>query len=196
MSAADRVNLEQSTVLLIDDNPQALDMLSSVFHGFGVKEQIKCASAVEAVRIIQNRAVDLIVIDCADPAMDSYAFARWLRRETPAPLRFIPIILLTGHASQSKVQEGRDCGVSFVVTKPLTPAVLLRRILWLAGDEREFVESENYVGPDRRVRNFGPPLGMAGRRKDDLSAHVGAAVEANMDQSDIDMLMKPQRVAL
>lgn len=196
MSVHDRVNLEQSTVLLIDDNPQALDMLSSVFHGFGVKEQIKCASAVEAVRIIQNRAVDLIVIDCVDPAMDSYAFARWLRRETPAPLRFIPIMLLTGHASQSKVQEGRDCGVSFVVTKPLTPAVLLRRILWLAGDEREFVESANYVGPDRRVRNFGPPLGMAGRRKDDLSAHVGAAVEANMDQSDIDMLMKPQRVAL
>jgi hypothetical protein len=37
---------------------------------------------------------------------------------------------------------------------------------------------------------------MPGRRKDDLSAHVGAAVEANMDQSDIDMLMKPQRVAL
>ncbi len=196
MSASDRINLEQSTVLLIDDNPQALDMLSSVFHGFGVKEQIKCASAVEAVRIIQNRAVDLIVIDCVDPAMDSYAFARWLRRETPAPLRFIPIMLLTGHASQSKVQEGRDCGVSFVVTKPLTPAVLLRRILWLAGDEREFVESANYVGPDRRVRNFGPPLGMAGRRKDDLSAHVGAAVEENMDQSDIDMLMKPQRVAL
>ena len=196
MSASDRVNLEQSTVLLIDDNPQALDMLSSVFHGFGVKEQIKCASAVEGVRIIQNRSVALIVIDGADPAMDSYAFARWLRRETPAPLRFIPVMLLTGHASQAKVQEGRDCGVSFVVTKPLTPAVLLRRILWLAGDEREFIESENYVGPDRRVRNFGPPLGIPGRRQDDLSAHVGAAVEANMDQSDIDMLLKPQRVAL
>lgn len=196
MGANDRVNLEQSTVLLIDDNAQALDMLSSVFQGFGVKEQIKCGSATEGVRVIQNRAVDLIVIDCADPEMDSYAFARWLRRETPAPLRFIPIILLTGHASQAKVREGRDCGVSFVVTKPLTPAVLLKRILWLAGDEREFVECETYVGPDRRVRNFGPPLGMAGRRRDDLSAHVGVAVEANMDQSDIDMLMKPQRVAL
>ena len=196
MGAHDRVNLEQSTVLLIDDNPQALDMLSSVFQGFGVKEQIKCASATEGVRVIQNRAVDLIVIDCADPEMDSYAFARWLRRETPAPLRFIPIILLTGHASQSKVREGRDCGVSFVVTKPLTPAVLLKRILWLAGDEREFVECATYVGPDRRVRNFGPPVGMAGRRKGDLSAHVGHAVEENMDQADIDMLLKPQRVSL
>lgn len=196
MAANDRINLEQSTILLIDDNQQALDMLSSVFHGFGVKEQIKCASALEGKRIIQERSVDLVVIDCADPAMDSYAFARWVRRETPTPLRYTPIILLTGHASQSKVKEGRDCGVSFVVTKPLTPTVLLKRIQWLAADEREFVECDTYVGPDRRVRNFGPPMGMAGRRKDDLSAHVGAAKEANMDQSDIDALLKPQRVSL
>lgn len=194
--AEEHVNLEQSTVLLVDDNAQALDMLSSVFLGFGVKEQIKCASALEAVKVIQQRQIDLVVIDCGDPEMDSYAFTRWLRRETPAPLRYVPVILLTGHASQSKVQEGRDCGVSFVVTKPLTPAVLLKRILWLAGDEREFVECATYVGPDRRVRNFGPPIGMPGRRKGDLSTHVGAAVEANMDQADIDMLLKPMRVSL
>ncbi|WP_392354338.1 response regulator [Brevundimonas sp. LF-1] len=150
--ADDRINLEQSTVLLVDDTPQALDMLGSIFQGFGVKEQIKRPSAVEAVKLLQQRPVDLIVIDCGDPEMDGYAFTRWLRRETPAPMRYTPVILVTGHASQSKVQEGRDCGVSFVITKPLTPAVLLRRILWLAGDEREFVECATYVGPDRRVR--------------------------------------------
>lgn len=196
MTTNDRINLEHSTVLLIDDNQTALDMLSSVFNGFGVKEQIKCASALEGKAVIQDRSVDLVVIDCADPEMDSYAFARWLRRETPVPLRHIPIILLTGHASQTKVKEGRDCGVSFVVTKPLTPAVLLKRIQWLATDERQFIECATYVGPDRRVRNFGPPMGMAGRRKDDLSAHVGLATEANMDQSDIDGMFKPQRVSL
>jgi CheY-like chemotaxis protein len=196
MNSTDRINLEQSTVLLIDDNQQALDLLSSVFNGFGVKEQIKCASAIEGKKIIQDRSVDLVVIDCADPNMDSYAFARWLRRETPAPMKYIPIILLTGHASQNKVKEGRDCGVSFVVTKPLTPAILLKRIQWLAIDEREFVECATYVGPDRRVRNFGPPMNMKGRRKDDLSAHVGMATEANMDQSDIDGMFKPQRVTL
>jgi DNA-binding response OmpR family regulator len=111
-------------------------------------------------------------------------------------MKYIPIILLTGHASQNKVKEGRDCGVSFVVTKPLTPAILLKRIQWLAIDEREFVECATYVGPDRRVRNFGPPMNMKGRRKDDLSAHVGMATEANMDQSDIDGMFKPQRVTL
>lgn len=192
----DRVNLEHITVLLIDDNPQALDILSSVMQGFGVREQIRCGSALEATDILRKRSVDLVLVDCAMPEMDGYDFVRWLRRETPRPTCLTPVIMVMGHAAQSKVSKSRDCGASFVVTKPLTPMVLMQRILWLASDAREFVESENYVGPDRRVRNFGPPLGMPGRRKGDLSTHVGVAVEANMDQSDIDSLFKPRRVAL
>ncbi|MDB5421130.1 MAG: response regulator [Brevundimonas sp.] len=195
-SPTDRINLAHSTVLLVDHNAQSLDMLSSIFHGFGVREQIKCSSSERAVKLVQQRDIDLILIDSAMPGMDGYDFTRWLRRETPAPLRHTPVIMLTGHAAQSKVRKSRDCGVSFVVTKPLTPSVLLQRIMWLAADERSFVECDTYVGPDRRVRNFGPPMGMAGRRAGDLSAHVGAATEENMDQASIDMMMKPMRVAL
>ena len=195
-AASGRVNLEHSSVLLIDDNPKSLDLLSSIFHGFGVKEQIKCESATEASEILKRRMVDLILVDCSMPEMDGYDFTRWLRRETPAPVRYTPVIMLTGHAAQSSVNKSRDCGASFVVAKPLTPSVLLKRILWLGADERQFVECETYVGPDRRVRNFGPPLGMPGRRAGDLSTHVGEASEANMDQADIDLLMKPRRVAL
>lgn len=195
-SPSDRVNLGQSSVLLVDHNTKSLDMLSSIFHGFGVREQIKCGSSERAVKLVQQRDIDLILIDCSMPEMDGYDFTRWLRRETAAPLRHTPVIMLTGHAAQSKVQKSRDCGASFVVTKPLTPAVLLQRILWLAADERSFVECPTYVGPDRRVRNFGPPMNMAGRRAGDLSAHVGAATEENMDQASIDMMMKPMRVAL
>lgn len=192
----EKINLENSSVLLIDDNEQALNMLSSVVVGFGVREQIKASSAVQAVEILQSRPVDLIIIDCSDPEMDSYAFTRWLRRETPAPLRYTPVIMVTGHATQSKVRESRDCGASFIIVKPITPAVLLKRVVWLAQDHREFIECETYAGPDRRVRNFGPPMGERGRRAGDLSAHIGIAKEANMDQADIDALLKPQRVQL
>ena len=193
---SDRVNLAHVTVLLIDDNLQALDILSSIVQGFGVKEQIRCSSAIEASGVVKKRPVDLILVDCAMPEMDGYDFIRWLRREGPAPTRQTPVIMLTGHAAASTVHTSRDCGASYNVTKPLTPAVLLQRIVWLSTDEREFIQSETYVGPDRRVRNMGPPLNVPGRRKGDLSTHVGAAVEANMDQSDIDSLFKPRRVAL
>ena len=196
MAQGERINLSESTVLLIDDNARSLDLLSSLFHGFGVKEQIKCESAAKAVEVLKTRPVDLVLVDCSMPDMDGHDLTRWIRRETEAPLRYIPIIMLTGHAAQSKVCKSRDSGASFVVAKPLTPKVLLKRILWLGSDEREFVECDSYVGPDRRVRNFGPPLGEPGRRSGDLSTHVGQPAEANMDQSAIDMLMKPRRVVL
>lgn len=193
----ERINLGESTVLLVDDNAQSLAMLSSIVQGFGVREQVKCASAKDAVAVIKRKPIDLILLDCNMPDMDGYDFIRWLRREAAEPARFTPVVMLTGHAAASRVNKSRDCGASFVVARPLTPAVLLRRIQWLGRDERDFVDSPDYVGPDRRVRNFGPPLGEVGRRAGDLSTEVGLAQEANMDQSAIDdLMMKPMRVAI
>jgi CheY-like chemotaxis protein len=195
MPKSDRVNLAHTTVLLIDDQPTSLDMLGSIVQSFGCKEQIKCASAPAAVELLARRAVDLILIDCIMPDMDGYEFVRWLRRDAPTPTRYVPVIMILGHASQARVQQGRDCGASFMVAKPLSPSLLLKRIIWLGGEDRDFVEADHYVGPDRRVRNYGPPDGD-GRRESDLSGELGAAVEENMDQDAIDMLMKPMKVSL
>lgn len=191
-----RMNLARSTVMLIDDNEQALEVLASIFRGFGVHRQIKCRSAAEAQDMVRNREIDLIICDTVMPDMDGYDFVRWLRREAPEEAHFLPIIMMTGHAAHSTVEGSRDCGANFIVSKPFTPEVLLQRIYWVAKDERSMVRSDGYVGPDRRFRNMGAPLGMKGRRKDDLSTHVGAAKDPNMDQDEIDMLLKPQRAAL
>ena len=196
MAKSDRVNLAHTTVLLIDDQPTSLDMLGSIVQGFGCKEQIKCPSAQAATELLARRAVDLILIDCIMPDMDGYEFVRWLRRDAPTPTRYVPVIMILGHASQAKVHQGRDCGASFMVAKPLSPSLLLKRIIWLGAEDRDFVEAEHYVGPDRRVRNYGPPAGTDGRRESDLSGELGAAVEENMDQDDIDMLMKPMKVSV
>lgn len=195
MAKNDRVNLAHTTVLLIDDQPTSLDMLGSIVQGFGCKEQIKCSSAQAAVELLARRAVDLILIDCIMPDMDGYEFVRWLRRDAPTPARYVPVIMILGHASQAKVHQGRDCGASFMVAKPLSPSLLLKRIIWLGAEDRDFVEAEHYIGPDRRVRNYGPPAGD-GRRESDLSGELGAAVEENMDQDAIDMLMKPMKISL
>lgn len=194
--SADRINLAQTTVMLVDDQPASLELLASVVQGFGVKEQVKCASAREAVKALQRRQVDLILVDCIMPEMDGYDFVRWLRREAPNAVRYTPAILILGHAAQSRVEGGRDAGASFILAKPLTPGVLLKRIQWLGTEERAFVDSDVYIGPDRRVRCYGPPPGLDGRRDGDLTGDLGDPVGANMDQSEIDMMMKPARISL
>lgn len=191
-----RINLDRSVVLLVEQNSQAMDALTAMFRGFGVRKQFKAKSGAEAMHIVKTQEIDLIVTDAAMPDMDGYDFVRWLRREAPEALRFTPVIMLTGHAARSMVEKSRDCGANFVVSRPFTPDVLLQRVFWVAKDERQMVVADSYVGPDRRFKNMGPPLGVKGRRKDDLSTHVGAAKDPNMDQSDIDMLLKPMKAQL
>lgn len=196
LDPAIRINLDRSVVLLVEHNTQALDALNAMFRGFGVRKQFKCTSGAEAMHFVKTQEIDLIVIDASMPDMDGYDFIQWLRREAPEQSRFTPVIMLTGHAAKSMVEKSRDSGANFVVSRPFTPELLLQRVFWVAKDERQMVVAESYVGPDRRFKNLGPPLGVKGRRKDDLSAHVGAATDPNLDQSDIDSLFKPSRVQL
>lgn len=191
-----RINLERSRLLLVDDNAQALAVASAMFRGFGMHRQFKASSASEAQSIVQSRELDLIVMDGAMPDMDGYDFVRWLRTEVPGDAALTPVIIMTGHAARSMVEKSRDCGANFVISKPFSPEVLLQRVYWVAKDERDFVRSPTYVGPDRRVRNLGPPPGKRGRRATDLSLKVGVAKEPNMDQLEIDQLMKPQKVSI
>ncbi len=196
LDPAIRINLDRSVVLLVEHNSQALDALNAMFRGFGVRKQFKCTTCAEAMHYVKTQEIDLIVIDASMPDMDGYDFIGWLRRESPEQARFTPVIMLTGHAAKSMVEKSRDSGANFVVSRPFTPELLLQRVFWVAKDERQMVVAENYVGPDRRFKNLGPPLGVKGRRKDDLSTHVGAAKDPNLDQSDIDSLFKPARVQL
>lgn len=191
-----RINLERTRLLLCDDNEQALSVESAMFRGFGMHRQYKASNAKEAMQIVGSREVDLIVMDCGMPDMDGYDFVKWLRTQGPGDAAYIPCILMTGHAAQRLVEKSRDCGANFVISKPFTPQVLLQRVYWVAKDERQFVRTAGYVGPDRRVRNLGPPPGKKGRRSTDLSLKVGAAKDPNMEQYEIDSLMKPQKVIL
>ena len=94
------------------------------------------------------------------------------------------------------LKKARDCGAHFVMTKPLTPITVLERVLWIAREGRRFVESDTYMGPDRRFKNEGVPAGQVGRRRDDLVGDVGEASTPNMEQDSIDGMLKTRRVNL
>lgn len=93
------------------------------------------------------------------------------------------------------VQNARDCGAHYIVKKPLTPVVMLERILWIARESRPFIECDVYVGPERRHKNEGPPNGVP-RRRDDLPPEVGDAQEPNLSQDQVDNLFSSRKVTL
>jgi DNA-binding response OmpR family regulator len=190
------INLSAATVLLVEPTNQGMEILTQICFGFGVRTPNRCANAAEAMAFLNKRTVDLLICEADLPDTDGYELIRWLRRSQLDPNANAPVVLLSGHTPLRKVLHGRDCGANAVVVKPLTPKILLDRILWLAADKRDFVLSESYAGPDRRWRNLGPPAGTKGRRQNDLPVTIGQAIDPNLDQSDIDAMFRPTKVVI
>ena len=192
-----RLNLSKATVLLLQNNQAELDIMGQVFIGFGVRAIRKCLTLAEADDCIRSGVVfDLLIVDCDMPGGAGFDFVTRVRRMEDGDNRLAPIMLVSGHTIPSSITRARDCGANFVVAKPITPKVMFDRVMWLAREERQFVVSDGYVGPDRRHKTFGPPAGMKGRRHDDVSSKLGKASGPDMSQSDIDAMLNPKRAAL
>lgn len=176
-------------VLVVENNPQEQEMLAQILAGFKVKRTDRCGSAAEAMEHLGRDRADLIMVGAALPDGDAYAFVERLRRTKAMASRQAPVLLLAGHMRPAEVFKARDCGANWVLVRPVTPMALYNRIAWLARNERPFIESETYVGPNRRFKHEGPPAGTNGRRKDDLSLDVGEATTSNMSQADIDAML-------
>jgi CheY-like chemotaxis protein len=192
-----RLNLSKATVLLLQNNQTELDILGQVFIGFGVKAIRKCLTLGEAEDCIKSGiAFDLLVVDCDMPGQAGFDFVMRLRRMEDSENRLAPIMLVSGHTVPSSIARARDCGANFVVAKPITPKTMFDRVMWLAREERQFVVTDTYAGPDRRHKTFGPPAGTKGRRHDDLSSKLGKASGPDMSQSDIDAMLNPKKASL
>lgn len=194
MQPSQYINLEKARALIIDDNAQSLDILVGVLTSFGLRNLVRKANGLEAQEELKYHPVDLILTNDQLPGMNGYDLIRWLRREADEASRQTPVIMVTAHTRRSQVENARDCGANFIITKPISPAVMLERILWVARGDRLFIECDAYVGPDRRWRNQGPPIEFPdGRRRDDKSIELGENGGENMSQDELDNLIKPMR---
>lgn len=172
------VNLTRANVVIIDDNPYALRLMVQMMMGFGVRSHHEYQTIAEAKEHLCSLPVDLIIVDCDMPEMDGYDFVRWLRRSKLEANAYCPVIMLAGHTKISKVKKARDCGSNFIIARPIAPAVLMDRIVWIARDQRSVLEAGDYIGPDRRFKDGEPPAATEERRAD-MRARIAAEAAAS-----------------
>jgi DNA-binding response OmpR family regulator len=190
-----KLDLATANILVVGERASEQDIVAQMLMGFGVPGIQRRTTPEEGMIAALAETFDLCLIDAGTDGR-SYQTVSEMRRQNKDCVRYLPIIIVRGHVRKSDLFQARDCGANFVITKPLSPQVLFDRIVWLARDARQFVECDTYAGPDRRVKAFGPPVGMKGRRRDDLSEHIGAAKEANLSQDAVDDFFGAKKVSL
>lgn len=138
------------TVLVVDDNKDTLVLISHMLRGFGVGQVENASDAPRALAILRSKRFDLIICDWQMKPVDGVKFAQLVRRAPDSGNPFVPIIMLTAHGAPELVFEARDAGITEFLVKPVSPATLLSRIVSLLKSPRNFIETSEFFGPDRR----------------------------------------------
>lgn len=181
-----RVDVKKLSICAFDDNAQSLTILSQMLAGFGAKHCDKFTELSDVAAEVARVRYDLILLDNDSINNAGLKVAKAVRSDENGPNFTAPILLLSLSTSAMTISSARDQGVNFVVAKPIAPAVLLERMVWLARRPRPFVNSDNYRGPDRRFHIAPVPAGATERRAENL--RMMQAPERDLGQSEIDSL--------
>jgi len=115
---------EAPRVLIVDDDPDALDIFSRTVRELGAEPLVE-ADGSAALRRIDQVLPDLILLDVLLPGMDGLEVCRQLRQEERT--RDIPVILVSGKTETESVVAGLEAGANDYVTKPFLPEELAAR---------------------------------------------------------------------
>ena len=116
--------MKKHTILVVDDDKTNLQIVRSILEA---QYELQLAiSGAMALKFVERRKPDLILMDLMMPGMDGKETMR-LIREKPEN-RGIPFIFLTANQSPEEEAACLNMGASDFITKPIVPNVLERRI--------------------------------------------------------------------
>ncbi len=170
--------LHNLNVLLVDDDMSMRALIRDVLVAFGVSNIQTANDGTRAFEMLRSFAADIVIVDWVMRPMNGLEFLKQVRNANDTPNPFVPAIMLTAFSDLERVLQCRDAGITEFLAKPITPATLYSRIVSVIEDQRSFIRSEDFFGPDRR-RIVQPHPGQDRRAVESvihINANDGAAV--------------------
>ena len=154
------------SLLVVNDNEFVRTYMERLFSIMRVGSVVTCANPRSARAEIATVQPDIVVIDLDLTGMDGLELLREIREGGAGIPSDIAILVASAHVDREYVAQAREGGANWILVKPLTFRRLYEGLVRVIMDERPFVQSEAYAGPDRRLL-----VGIAGydgaeRRKD------------------------------
>jgi len=110
-------------VLLVDDEERFLSTTKILLEKRGVTV-FTAISGVEALKVLEEKRIDIVILDVKMPGMDGVETLRKIKQRFP----LLEVIMLTGHASVESAVEGLKLGAFDYVMKPCDVPDMLEKI--------------------------------------------------------------------
>lgn len=132
-----------SKILLIDDDNDLRDSLAEQFALYDEFEPEGVPSAFEGIQYLKDNRADIVILDVGLPDMDGREACKLMRKSGYKN----PVIMLTGHDTDSDTILGLEAGANDYVVKPFRFAVLLARIRAQLRQHQQSEDAVFSIGP-------------------------------------------------
>jgi CheY-like chemotaxis protein len=132
MTALEFRSLDGLRVLLVDDEPEAREIISTVIMRTGA-EVTACTSATEALAKLAEWKPDVILSDIAMPDEDGYSFIAKVRSLPRDKGGETPAAALTAYARDVDRRQALAAGYQMHIAKPIGASQLVHMVARLAG---------------------------------------------------------------
>lgn len=118
------IALKNNKILIADDEERIVRLVSDFLNNSGY-ETITADDGKKALEIFESQKEDLslAIIDIMMPEIDGWALTKEIRKTSD-----LPIIMLSARAEEFDLLTGFEAGIDEYVTKPFSPAVLVKRV--------------------------------------------------------------------
>lgn len=137
MPTLPRILLNGWNVLVVDDEPDSLEVAACIlrFYGANVATAI---NGQEGLNLSKQKRPKLIISDISMPVLDGWGLIYELKRDRAT--MDIPVIALTAHAMAGDRERAIAAGFHNYLTKPLTAKTFMQDLLRLLIEIPEFSE--------------------------------------------------------
>lgn len=147
-------------ILFVDDEERFLATTKILMEKRGVEHVRTATNGYDALRILRNERIDVVVLDVKMPGMDGVEVLRRIKQEHP----LVEVIMLTGHASVESAVNGMKLGATDYVMKPVDISDLLDKIE-AACEKRRLHEEKMRAAKVKRIISH--PMAVFGESPDD-----------------------------
>src|SRR3954462_2584057 len=114
-----------TSILIVEDDPDIAALVARYLDKAGYATD-RAASGRDALRLVEQKTPDLIVLDLMLPHVDGLEVCRLVRANDATAA--IPIIMLTARAEESERIVGLELGADDYLAKPFSPNELVARV--------------------------------------------------------------------
>ena len=123
-----------NTLLIVDDSLPMRSAIKRILRaaGYGRSELFEAANGQEALELMKNNWIDMVMTDYNMPVMDGLELVKSMKKEER--LKDIPVIVISGDGNDSKLKESMDCGAAGCIHKPFTAETIRDKIVNILGE--------------------------------------------------------------